>query len=82
MSYVAKILYAEANGQWIGTDQLRFTTEAEAEAYLADLRSRRGDVLETRVVEHTAKPTSGWDFKNNALCHRIKPSKTILTFRS
>ena len=49
MSWKAEVI-ADDSGQWAG-NALRFATEAEAKAYVADLEQRWTAVRETRVVE-------------------------------
>jgi len=49
MSYKAEVI-ADSSGKFAGNG-LRFATEAEAEAYAADLASRWLLVTDTRVVE-------------------------------
>ena len=48
-SYAAEVI-ADSSGKWAGNG-LRFATEREAEAYVADLARRWTLVTETRVVE-------------------------------
>ena len=53
------MVIADSTGKWLG-DALRFGTEAEAEAYVADLADRWGAVRETRAVEVDEPVTDLW----------------------
>jgi hypothetical protein len=49
MAWKAEVI-ADNTGKWVG-NALRFATEAEADAYVANLMARWMAVRETRVVE-------------------------------
>jgi hypothetical protein len=58
--------------EWAGRDHLRFATEAEAEASLAQLRTERADLIETRIVISPKKPTMVWFFDKNIAGQRAR----------
>jgi hypothetical protein len=79
-SYIPEILWAKADGKWIGSKGLRFATRAEAEAHIAWVKAREAqrryddepsEILETRVKETHWGHTFVWDFENNLGRERI-----------
>jgi hypothetical protein len=56
MSYKAEVI-ADGSGKWV-SNQLRFDTAAEAEAYVKDLAWRWTAVRDTRVIECDDPPTN------------------------
>ena len=62
-SYIAQTRYSPDPKTWAG--KWRFATIEEAEACLADLRQRHGDILiETRIVESSASPSESKKMKS------------------
>lgn len=62
-SYIAQTRYRPDPDRWGGS--WRYATREEAEACLADLRTRHGDILiETRIVESPGSPTESSRPKN------------------
>ena len=53
--------------EWSGRDRLRFATEAEAAAQLAQLKTQRADLVETRIIISPKKPTMVWFFDKNMM---------------
>lgn len=69
-SYYPDVLYRQARGKWTDAKKFRFATKAEAEAYLAQLRTKRDDILETRVVETPHKHGWVWNFEHGVAQER------------
>lgn len=59
MSYKAEVI-ADNSGEWV-SNALRFATNPEAEAYVADLKWRWTSVRSTRVVQCDDPVTAKWE---------------------
>lgn len=70
MSYKSEVI-ADDSGKWAGNG-LRFETEAEAQAYVADLARRWTLVRETRVVESDDPVTNRFDLELDELQPRVE----------
>lgn len=64
-SYCPQTRYAQQPDVWLGGQGVRFATPEEAQASLARLIATRDDLLETRIVESTHKPTDAWVIAGN-----------------
>lgn len=75
-SFFPQLRYAAAPDRWIGNDSFRLPDRAATEAYLASIRAGRDDVLETRVVDSSFKPTHIWNFEHGVLIPRGMGSRS------
>jgi hypothetical protein len=59
-SYALRTRFADAPDDWSGNNSLRYATREEAQAHLDDIRRRRPDLIETKIVECPSKATHAW----------------------
>ena len=59
-TYCPQTRYAARPDLWLGGEGVRYATREEAEASMEHIRAYREDLLETRVIESSYKPTHVW----------------------